>query len=204
MFEWLRDIGFFDERTEQVTDRAVFEQRQPLISGANGGHTISLQQLASDGVILLGRLRAVQGHRVQLARDLEPSMRFGDEISGRHRRSVDEHILRSGIDAAPPEPDPRDRPLTGVPSCPAELDLRAEGITSVIWCTGFAADVVWVPRPLRPRLGRPPSTAPGLYSVGFPWLRSRKSGLLSGVDDDAEHVARRITVRRAHARARAS
>jgi putative flavoprotein involved in K+ transport len=30
---------------------------------------------------------------------------------------------------------------------------------------------------------------PGVYFVGFPWLRMRKSGILLGVGADAEHVA---------------
>jgi putative flavoprotein involved in K+ transport len=29
---------------------------------------------------------------------------------------------------------------------------------------------------------------PGLYYVGFPWLSTRKSGIIPGVDEDAARV----------------
>ena len=38
-------------------------------------------------------------------------------------------------------------------------------------------------------------TAPGLWFVGVPWMRTRKSPLLLGVGEDAEHVVDRLTAR---------
>lgn len=48
--------------------------------------------------------------------------------------------------------------------------------------------------------GRPRHTdgvcdVPGLYCLGMTWLRRRVSGLIAGVDGDAEHVARHIAGR---------
>jgi putative flavoprotein involved in K+ transport len=39
------------------------------------------------------------------------------------------------------------------------------------------------------------SPVPGLYLVGFPWLRTRKSGIISGVDEDAAHIVEHIVTR---------
>jgi hypothetical protein len=35
----------------------------------------------------------------------------------------------------------------------------------------------------------------GLYFLGMPWLRNRRSGILFGVGDDAAYLARRIAAR---------
>lgn len=195
MLEWWRDTGYLDERTEELRDRAVFEEHQPLVSGVRGGHSLSLQQLRRDGAVLVGRLRAVHGDRIQLAGDLAASIRFGDDVSAAHRRRVDEFVAEHALHAPPPQEDPADVPDPDLPDLQPEIDLREAGVNTVIWCTGFEADLHFVPRALRPRIGRPPSTARGLYAVGFPWLRSRKSGLIWGFGDDAEWVAHRIATR---------
>ncbi len=40
---------------------------------------------------------------------------------------------------------------------------------------------------------------PGLYFIGFPWLRKRKSGLICGVEEDAAYIVQRIAPRLARA-----
>ena len=74
-----------------------------------------------------------------------------------------------------------------------ELDLAAEGITSVIWATGFTGDLSWVRVPIldddgNPRHDRCASPVPGLWYVGFPWLTRRQSGILFGFPGDADEV----------------
>jgi putative flavoprotein involved in K+ transport len=32
----------------------------------------------------------------------------------------------------------------------------------------------------------------GLYFIGFPWLNSRKSGIVYGIEEDARHIAEAI------------
>ena len=36
---------------------------------------------------------------------------------------------------------------------------------------------------------------PGLYFLGFPWLNSRKSGIIYGVEEDARYINAAITER---------
>src|SRR5215471_4630722 len=50
----------------------------PDLSGKDGGHAINLRQLAQAGVVLLGRLQAVQGSQVILAPDLEENLAWAD------------------------------------------------------------------------------------------------------------------------------
>jgi putative flavoprotein involved in K+ transport len=74
------------------------------------------------------------------------------------------------------------------------LDSRAERIGTVVWATGFGPDLDWLDVPVRARDGslahrRGITVLPGLYVVGFPWLSTRGSGILYGVDADAGRIA---------------
>ncbi len=82
-----------------------------------------------------------------------------------------------------------------------ELDLKSVGITIVIWATGYKFDFGIVKLPIFDEDGYPVQKRgvteyPGLYFVGLPFLHTAKSGLLSGVGDDAAHVASVIATSR--------
>jgi putative flavoprotein involved in K+ transport len=161
------------------------------------GHTVSLQRLARDGVTLLGRLMDVQDHTLVIGPDLADNMRFADERAEAFARAVDAFIEDAGI--AAPEGDDDDVPAWHeAGASPHRLDLSAHGVTSIIWCTGFTADFSWLRVPTLDEAGRPIHTAglspvPGVYFIGFPWLRARKSGLVYGIREDALHIASAIT-----------
>jgi putative flavoprotein involved in K+ transport len=78
-----------------------------------------------------------------------------------------------------------------------ELDLKAVGINSIIWATGYMFDFSLVKLPIGDDDGFPIQTRgvtdyPGLYFVGMPWMPSLKSGTLAGVAESAVHVASSI------------
>ena len=79
-------------------------------------------------------------------------------------------------------------------SGPAELDLRAAGVGAIVWCTGLTADFGWLQLPVLDARGLPVheggvSPVPGLYFLGFPWLRKRKSSIIFGITEDAARIA---------------
>ncbi|HUF12489.1 MAG TPA: NAD(P)-binding domain-containing protein [Longimicrobiales bacterium] len=197
ILEWWADMGYLDVRVEDVEDKAILRAAQPQVSGVGRyGHTVSLQQLARDGVELLGRLRDVQDHSLDLAPDLIDNMRFADERAERFKREVDAFIERAGI--VVPEDDDTSVPARDEkPAAPDRLDLNAHGVTSIIWCTGFTADFSWLRVPALDESGGPvhtggASVVPRVYFIGFPWLRARKSGLVYGIHEDALHIAKAI------------
>ena len=57
-------------------------------------HTISLQSLSAQGVVLLGRFAGVEGGRLRFADDLEENIRSADEASAAVRRDIDAYIAR--------------------------------------------------------------------------------------------------------------
>ncbi|TFH41486.1 MAG: pyridine nucleotide-disulfide oxidoreductase, partial [Lysobacterales bacterium] len=88
---------------------------------------------------------------------------------------------------------------THVPaSSPLHLDLGSGEIRSIIWATGFRPDYSWLDLPVVDRKGHLRHDggvvdAPGLYALGLPVLRRRKSTFIHGAEDDArdlvEHLA---------------
>jgi putative flavoprotein involved in K+ transport len=195
--EWSVELGLYDQATDAVTDPAEFREPHPMLSGARGGHTVALQQLARDGVRLLGRLVDAEDTKLAFTADLAENMQYADRRAAGFRRAVDSYVAGAGIDAAPPDTDPAEQPLPEVPDAPLALDMRAEGITSVVWCTGFGPDTGWVHVPVLRADGLPVHTrgvtaSPGLYVAGYPWLSTRGSGILYGVAADAARIAQHI------------
>ena len=199
--EWSVELGLYDQATDAVTDPAEFREPHPMLSGARGGHTVALQQLARDGVRLLGRLVDAEDTKLAFAADLGENMQYADRRAAGFRRAVDSYVAGAGIVAAPPDTDPAEQPLPEVPDAPLALDMRAEGITSVVWCTGFGPDTDWVHVPVLRADGLPAHTrgitaSPGLYVSGYPWLSTRGSGILYGVAADAARIAQHIAATR--------
>ncbi|MFL5885084.1 MAG: flavin-containing monooxygenase [Thermoleophilaceae bacterium] len=199
MLAWWQDMGVWDHRPD---DPGIERGSPPLVSGTRGGHTLSLQQLAREGVTILGRLTGVRGTRLVFADDADRNARHGNEIAARWRRRIDEHIARTRAHAAAPEPDPADEPGTlGRSEGPAE-------VAAVIWCTGFRGDFGYLRLPVLDADGNlvhrgGATAAPGLFAIGLPWLRARKSGIIWGAREDADAVAGAISASAARRAVRA-
>jgi len=195
IFTWLRDLGLTDTHVDELEDPSARFEAQPQVSGTDGGHTVSLQSLARDGATLLGRVTGVSGDTLTIGADLPESIAFADERSTFFKTLIDKWIDDQGISAEPPGEDPGEPPLPdlGGSERMRELDLEAEGVCCVIWCTGFDADWSWVDVEAFDEEGRPRhrdgiTDRQGLCFIGHPWLSKRKSGLLYGVAEDAERV----------------
>ena len=200
---WCTETGWLDQRRADLPDPAMVRAAQPQISGVGRrGHSVSLQSLARSGVTLLGHLEGIDGTRVHLADDLAAHVSFGDEFALRMRQHIEEHIAQLGLDAPPSEPDPADDPVPDSRpfTAPLEIDLLDRGITSVIFATGFTADFSWLRVPATDQTGAPVhvagrSTVEGLWFLGFPWLRTRKSGIIWGALDDSAEMVGQVVAR---------
>jgi putative flavoprotein involved in K+ transport len=199
IFAWWRDMGFWDVHVDELEDPALQFSALPQVSGVDGGRTVSFQSLARDGVILLGRVSDIDGYDLILKPDLMDSIRFAEEKSYAFKNDIDAFILREGIIAPPPEPDPGEPELPDLRGSELveRLNLLKAGITSVIWCTGFDANWGWLKVGVFDDQGHPQhrngiGTSPGLYFIGFPWLSKRKSGTLYGIAEDADRIVEHI------------
>ena len=197
--EWGVELGLYDQPAETVSDPAEFGRPHPMLSGAHGGQTLAYQQLARDGVRLLGRLAGADGHILSFGPELPRNIQAADQGAEQFRRLVDEYVTRAGIAAPPPDTDPAERPGPASREAPQTLNARAERISTVLWCTGFGPDTGWLGVPvLRPdgavEHARGVTAFPGLYVAGHPWLSNRGSGLLYGVATDADRIAQHIAM----------
>jgi putative flavoprotein involved in K+ transport len=203
ILEWLVPAGFFDATPASLPDPAMQLEPQPLISGVGRhGHTLSFQWLESLGARLHGRLRSVEGGRLTFDDDLALNIRYADERSQQATRQVTAGLVEAGMAASLPplEDDPADapHPHPDAERPPRTLDLVDAGIATVIWATGFVPRTPWLPPDalderggLRTAGGA--TAIPGLFAIGAPWLRTRGSGIVYGVDRDAAALAETVT-----------
>ena len=187
--EWLAEAGFMDQRPRDLPDPSVMRAAMPILAPGRG---LSLPALARAGVTLAGRPIAVDGDRVAFDDSVRANVAAGDAFAARARAMIDEIIRRRGLDAPPAEPDDHDAPVDLDP--PMSLDLRAEEVGSVVWCTGFSGDFSWLDPALvdvdgQPRHQDAAAPAPGLWYLGLRWLIRRRSSILFGFPDDAATIA---------------
>ena len=199
-----RDFGWWQETTgalDVTVENLAPDTRAPLLTGVNGGEDVNLRSLAKEGVTLVGGLRGIQGDQLFFAADLEEKLIKGDETFGQFTRSIDAYVLKHNLvatvepcpDAVAPVPYSSSPPIR-------DLDVRAAGITSVIWATGYQYDFGWIGCPVFDASGKPAhlrgvTAVPGLYFLGLPRLHKIKSTFLWGVGEDAAYLAQHIATR---------
>jgi putative flavoprotein involved in K+ transport len=194
---WLEQLGALDRTVDEVAD-VDKARRDPSsqLTGGNGGRGLDLSTLGDLGVTITGRLTAVDGSRVSFAPDLPATTAAADERLRRTLAKIDEHVSRAGLDTevCPPE----DIPELRLPAGPGSLDLRAAGISTVVWATGFEFRYPWLRVPVTDADGeieqyRGVTAAPGLYVMGLRFMYRRNSQFIDGARHDARHVVQHLT-----------
>lgn len=186
---WLDDLGILDDRYDQVGDLESARRLPSLqLVGSPDHRTLDLAVLAEAGVRLVGRVLGADVRGFDLDRDLAATLASADERLGRCLARIDAWIRARGLSDRLPAAGPV-RPVPAADS-PGRLDWRAEGIRSVVWATGFRRDYTWLQVPVFDANGEirhdgGVTAAPGLYALGLPFLRRRKSTFLDGVGGDA-------------------
>lgn len=200
IMDWLTLSGFMDHLKDEITDPQMFNMTQPQVSGVGPrGRTVSLQSLAKKGAVILGKMEKAEDDKVNFQPNAAEHVKFGDMFSQQVKNMVDEAINEFKMDAPPPEIDPADIPDEEA-SCASQetaLNLKENNISSVIWATGFNGDFSYLKLPVFDSDGtlihsNGISGIKGLYFLGFPWLRKRKSGVVLGIDDDAKFISEKL------------
>ncbi len=165
------------------------------VSGAHGGETVDFRRFAARGMTLLGMTERHQAGVMHFADDLARNITAGDENYLGLLDEADAYVAANGLDL--PD-DPAARRIETDPDCMTtpvrSLDLVAEGISSIIWATGYAQDFGWLKLDCFHPDGRPHhydgiAEIPGLYFLGLPWLSMRGSSFIWGVWEDAARLA---------------
>jgi putative flavoprotein involved in K+ transport len=121
----------------------------------------------------------VDGWTLRLGDDRDENVSYADRSADEFRREVDAFLTGPPLNEEPDQADEAE----ALKEVPRELDLRSEGVGSVLWCTGHSPAVDWLDVPL---------STPDIHVVGRPWLTCRASGILHGMPTDAARVAAAI------------
>jgi putative flavoprotein involved in K+ transport len=193
MMRWMELSGMWEQTPDVLPSPSARLACNPPVSGNDGGHDCNPRTLARQGAILIGRLEGIEGTTLRLGRGLAESLAAGDDFVAAFKRGADALASAAGLDLPDPEPEDTVAPVREIPT----LDLRDQGITSIVWANGFRPDHSWIEGVETDPQGWPVQTrgsapVPGLYFVGLHWLAKRKSALFLGVGEDAAHVAERL------------
>ena len=172
------------------------------VSGAEGGKTIDFRRLANQGMTLVGMTDSCRDGVLRFRPDLVDNIRNGDANYLSVLDRADAFIEQYGLDL-PEEPEARvAEPDPGCVTNPlSQIDLADEGITTILWATGYTFDYSWLKVDAFDANGGPNhhrgvSTTPGIYFLGLPWLSRRASSFIYGVWHDAKYLADHIVSRR--------
>ncbi|HZB42149.1 MAG TPA: NAD(P)-binding domain-containing protein [Ilumatobacter sp.] len=191
---WMEMAGVLGERYDEVDD-VVRARRVPSmqLAGSPGRATFDLNALTGMGVRLVGRLAGIRDGRAQFSGSLRNKCELADLKLGRLLNVLDEWATANGLDDETPPPH-RFQP-TVVPNPPVlGLDLTNGEIRTILWATGFRPDYSWLDvdvlddKGLVRHDGGVVTDSPGMYLIGAPFLRRRKSSFIDGAREDAEDL----------------
>lgn len=146
------------------------------------------------GAVLLGTFKKIDNESLHFLPNAATHIQFGDAFSQRVKGFIDEFILTTNQAAPKADYDINDEPTT---LNPTETTLNIHDIDSIIWATGFKGNYDYLKLPVLNAAGQPVhqhgiSNVEGLYFLGLHWLRTRKSGLIMGVADDAAFIVNTV------------
>ncbi len=205
IFWWMDVAGVLDQRYDEVDD--IVRARHvpsPQLIGAPDRITLDVNALRDRGGRIVGRLGGVAGSVVQFAGSLPNICKLADLKMRRLLTLFDTWAEEHGIDDVDPPECFEDTRLDV--AAPLQLDLATEGITTVLWATGYRPDNSWLDLPVFDRKGAVRhdggvvQDVTGLYLVGRPFLRRRRSTFIAGASADsaelAEHLHRTLDKRK--------
>lgn len=188
---WMHTTGLLNEGYEEVDD--VSRARglpSPQLVGSHDMQILDLNRLSDNGVKIVGRLMSISKGTAQFSGSLRNVCALADLKMNRLLAAIDNWIENNPVLCDAPERFE----ATRVDDNPSLLmDLEGNDIRTVIWATGFRPDYSWLDVPVLDRKGRIRHEggvvdAPGMYVLGLPMLRRRKSSFIHGIEDDARDL----------------
>jgi putative flavoprotein involved in K+ transport len=201
---WMDASGVWEQGYDEIEDLTRARRLpSPQLVGTPDRRTLDLNALTSMGVELVGRWAMVRDGHAQFSGGLRNVFSLADLKLGRLLDTFDEWALTSGRDGEFGAPE-RLAPTRVPASARLQLDLGRGEIRTVVWATGFRPDYGWLDVPVVDAKGQLRHhsgvvDSPGLYALGLPVLRRRKSTFICGIEDDAravtDHLAQYLAAR---------
>ncbi|MDH3622144.1 MAG: NAD(P)-binding domain-containing protein [Gammaproteobacteria bacterium] len=188
---WMDRTRIMNERYDEVDD--IVRARglpSPQLVGSREPGMLDLNYLQKGGAKVVGRLMGINNGTAQFSGSLRNVCALADLKLNRLLDGIDSWVLGNSVLCEAPERFD----ATQVDASPSlTLKLDDGSIRTVIWATGFRPDYSWLDVPVLDRKGRLQHEggvvdAPGLYALGLPMMRRRKSSFMYGIEDDARDI----------------
>ena len=188
---WLDRTDILNETWQEIDDLTRARNLpSPQLVGSADLPILDLNHLTDNGVRLVGRLMGMSDGVAQFSGSLRNTCAMADLKMNRLLAAIDEWIDRNSVLCDAPERFDTTR-TDEDPTL--MLDLESSGIRTIVWATGFRPDYSWLDVPVLDRKGRLRHEggivdAPGMYVLGLPMLRRRKSSFIHGIEDDVRDI----------------
>jgi putative flavoprotein involved in K+ transport len=195
---WMDAMGAMDVRYDAVEDIERARRLPSLqLVGTPERVTIDLNSLRKAGVELVGRLVGLRDGKAQFSGSLANHCALADLKMNRLLASIDDWVNTNGIAERFPAPH-RYEPTDVGTDTRLSLGLDDGKIRTVIWATGYRPDYSWLDMDALDRKGRIRHEGgvvpvPGMYVMGLPFMRRRKSSFIDGAGDDAADLATHLS-----------
>jgi putative flavoprotein involved in K+ transport len=188
---WMDRTGIMNERYDEMDDLVRARGLpSPQLVGSHEPGMLDLNYLANGGARIVGRLMGVNNGVAQFSGSLRNVCALADLKMNRLLAAIDQWVLGNSVLCEAPERFD----ATQVDKSPAlMLKLDDGSIRTVIWATGFRPDYSWLEVPVLDGKGRLRHdggivASPGLYALGLPMMRRRKSSFIHGIEDDVRDI----------------
>ena len=191
---WMEHSGVWNQRYDEIDDlERARGLPSPQLIGTPERATLDLNILRAAGVEIVGRLAAIRDGRALFSGGLRNQFALADLKMQRLLATFDEWARNTAphVEVGPAE---HFEPTRAPESPRLTLDLLRGEIRSIVWATGFRPDYRWLDVPVLDRKGELRHDggvvvdAPGMYAIGLPVLRRRKSTFIIGAEDDARDI----------------
>ena len=193
---WFDQLGYWHTPLTSMPPES--KNLRFVVTAVDGGHDVDLRQYAASGIVLVGRLKNADQQKLEFHDDLERTLAEGDAWYAEFMRKMDDYADRYEPPLAAEQIQPRlkNSPSNGLKGI-LELNIRDEGISAVVWASGYACDFSWIKMPVLDRNGDPihergVTKRAGLYFLGLRRTYSIGSALVAGAVNDAAYIADHI------------
>jgi len=191
---WMETSGVWNQRYDEIDDlERARGLPSPQLIGTPERRTLDLNVLRAAGVEIVGRLAAIRDGRALFSGGLRNQFALADLKMQRLLDTFDDWARNTAPDLEVGLPE-RFEPTRTAASARLSIDLLRGEIRSIVWATGFRPDYRWLQVPVLNRKGELRHDggvvvdAPGMYAIGLPVLRRRKSTFILGAEDDARDL----------------
>jgi putative flavoprotein involved in K+ transport len=211
---WMDRAGVWDQPYDEIDDLTRARRLpSPQLVGTPDWTTLDLNALSAMGIELVGRFSALRDGQALFSGGLRNVFALADLKMNRLLDAFDEWAQDRSGDAAEDGGAPGDEGDLGEPerfeptrapeSSRLQIDLRSGQIRTIVWATGFRPDYSWLHVPVLDQKGHVRHDggvvdSPGMYVLGLPVLRRRKSSFIHGAEDDARELVDHLAAYLAH------